>query len=165
MMTLVPAWAVDVLGGDVRTNGLLLSARGLGALIGALMIAALSHRGVRGRLWTIGSFALPLTMIVFSAARWVPASMLILVMVGWSFMVQVNTSNAMVQSRVPDELRGRVMSVFSLIFFGGMPLGSLLVGSLASQVGAPHTLVINACLLLVFAGFVALRLPFIREMK
>jgi len=165
MMTLVPAWAVDVLGGDVRTNGLLLSARGLGALIGALMIAALSHRGVRGRLWTIGSFTLPLTMIIFSAARWVPASMLILVMVGWSFMVQVNTSNAMVQSRVPDELRGRVMSVFSLIFFGGMPLGSLLVGSLASQVGAPQTLVINACLLLVFAGFVALRLPFIREMK
>jgi len=165
MMTLVPAWSVDVLGGDVRTNGLLLSARGLGALIGALMIAALSHRGVRGRLWTIGSFTLPLTMIIFSAARWVPASMLILVMVGWSFMVQVNTSNAMVQSRVPDELRGRVMSVFSLIFFGGMPLGSLLVGSLANHLGAPQTLVINACLLLAFAGFVALKLPFIREMK
>ena len=165
MMILVPAWSVDVLGGDVRTNGMLLSARGLGALIGALMIAALSHRGVRGRLWTIGSFTLPLTMIAFAAARWIPASLLILVLVGWSFMVQVNTSNAMVQSRVPDELRGRVMSVFSLIFFGGMPLGSLLVGSLASSLGAPQTLVVNALVLLCFAGFVALRLPFIREMK
>jgi len=165
MMTLVPAWSVDILGGDVRTNGLLLSARGLGAMIGALMIAALSHRGIRGRLWTIGSFTLPLTMIAFALARWVPVSMLILAATGWSFMVQVNTSNAMVQSRVPDELRGRVMSVFSLIFFGGMPLGSLWVGSLASRLGAPQTVIINACVLLIFAGIVVLRLPFIRKMK
>jgi MFS family permease len=165
MMTLVPAWAVDILGGDVKTNGLLLSARGLGALIGALMIAALSHKGIRGKLWTIGSITLPLTMIVFALARLVPVSMLILVGIGWSFMVQVNTSNAMVQSRVPDELRGRVMSVFSLIFFGGMPLGSLLVGTLAARLGAPQVVIINACLLLGFAMFVLLRLPFIRRLK
>ena len=165
MMTLIPAWAVSVLGGDVRTNGLLLSARGLGALIGALMIAWLSHRGIRGKLWTAGSFVLPITMIAFSLARWLPVSMLILVFTGWSFMVQVNTSNALVQSKVPDELRGRVMSVFTLIFFGGMPLGSLWVGSMASRLGAPMTVVINAVILIAFAGFVLLRLPFIRRLK
>ncbi|MBP1702553.1 MAG: major facilitator superfamily 1 [Chloroflexi bacterium] len=165
MMTLIPAWAVSVLGGDVRTNGLLLSARGLGALIGALMIAWLSHRGIRGKLWTAGSLVLPITMIAFSLARWLPVSMLILVFTGWSFMVQVNTSNALVQSKVPDELRGRVMSVFTLIFFGGMPLGSLWVGSMASRLGAPMTVVINAVILIAFAGFVLLRLPFIRRLK
>ena len=165
MMTLIPAWAVSVLGGDVRTNGLLLSARGLGALIGALMIAWLSHRGIRGKLWTAGSLVLPITMIAFSLARWLPFSMLILVFTGWSFMVQVNTSNALVQSKVPDELRGRVMSVFTLIFFGGMPLGSLWVGSMASRLGAPMTVVINAVILIAFAGFVLLRLPFIRRLK
>lgn len=165
MMTLIPAWAVSVLGGDVRTNGLLLSARGLGALIGALMIASLSHRGIRGKLWTAGSLVLPITMIAFSLARWLPVSMLILVFTGWSFMVQVNTSNALVQSKVPDELRGRVMSVFTLIFFGGMPLGSLWVGSMASRMGAPMTVVINAVILIAFAGFVLLRLPFIRRLK
>jgi len=143
----------------------LLSARGLGALIGALMIAWLSHRGIRGKLWTAGSLVLPITMIAFSLARWLPVSMLILVFTGWSFMVQVNTSNALVQSKVPDELRGRVMSVFTLIFFGGMPLGSLWVGSMASRLGAPMTVVINAVILIAFAGFVLLRLPFIRRLK
>ena len=165
MMTLIPAWAVSVLGGDVRTNGLLLSSRGLGALIGALMIAGLSHRGIRGKLWTAGSLVLPITMIAFSLARWLPVSMLILVFTGWSFMAQVNTSNALVQSRVPDELRGRVMSVFTLIFFGGMPLGSLWVGFMATRLGAPATVVLNAIILLGFAGFVFLRLPFIRRLK
>ena len=165
MMTLIPAWAVSVLGGDVRTNGLLLSSSGLGALIGALMIAGLSHRGIRGKLWTAGSLVLPITMIAFSLARWLPVSMLILVFTGWSFMAQVNTSNALVQSRVPDELRGRVMSVFTLIFFGGMPLGSLWVGFMATRLGAPATVVLNAIILLGFAGFVFLRLPFIRRLK
>jgi hypothetical protein len=80
------------------------------------------------------------------------------------FMVQVNTSNALVQSKVPDELRGRVMSVFTLIFFGAMPLGSLMVGALATRLGAPTTILINATALFCIAGLIWLRLPFVRRL-
>ncbi|MCB0230643.1 MAG: MFS transporter, partial [Anaerolineae bacterium] len=131
LVTLIPAWSVDVLGGDVRTNGALLAARGIGAVSGALMVAALGSRPIRGKLWTVGSFVMPLAMFAFAAARIVPVSMAMLVGVGWSFMVVANTSNSMVQTMVPDELRGRVMGVYTLMFFGGMPLGSLLIGSMA----------------------------------
>ena len=164
LVTLIPAWSVDVLGGDVRTNGALLAARGIGAVSGALMVAALGSRPIRGKLWTVGSFVMPLAMVAFAAARIVPVSMAMLVGVGWSFMVVANTSNSMVQTMVPDELRGRVMGVYTLMFFGGMPLGSLLIGSMAELLTEPVTLAINAAIVLLVAGIVWLRLPFIRKL-
>ncbi|MCB0235089.1 MAG: MFS transporter, partial [Anaerolineae bacterium] len=164
LVTLIPAWSVDVLGGDVRTNGALLAARGIGAVSGALMVAALGSRPIRGKLWTVGSFVMPLAMFAFAAARIVPVSMAMLVGVGWSFMVVANTSNSMVQTMVPDELRGRVMGVYTLMFFGGMPLGSLLIGSMAELLTEPVTLAINAAIVLLVAGIVWLRLPFIRKL-
>ncbi|MCB0251674.1 MAG: MFS transporter, partial [Anaerolineae bacterium] len=82
----------------------------------------------------------------------------------WSFMVVANTSNSMVQTMVPDELRGRVMGVYTLMFFGGMPLGSLLIGSMAELLTEPVTLAINAAIVLLVAGIVWLRLPFIRKL-
>lgn len=164
LMTLLPAWAANVLNGDAKTYGLLLSGRGVGALIGALMIASLGRRNVRGRLWTIGNLSMPVMMIIFSALRVFPLSMAAIILIGWGFMVQVNTSNAMVQTQVEDHLRGRVMSIFTLIFFGGMPIGSLIAGEMAGRFGEPLALVINSLALLIFAVFVWLRLPFIRKL-
>ncbi len=77
--TLLPAWAVEVLGGDATTNGLLQSARGAGSLLGALMIAALGHLGQRGRWLTIGMFVYPLLLLVFAAVRSVPLSFMVLI--------------------------------------------------------------------------------------
>ncbi|MFZ2361303.1 MAG: MFS transporter [Anaerolineae bacterium] len=165
LVTLFPAWSVNVLGGDVRTNGLLLSARGLGAMSGALMIASLGQRAARGRLWTIGSFVLPVAMAAFAAARWLPLSLVLLVGMGWGFMVVANSSNALVQTRVPDELRGRVMSVFTLTFFGGMPLGSLLAGAMAQRIGEPITVLINASVVLLASSLIWWRLPYIRKLR
>lgn len=159
MMTLVPAWAVDVLGGDVQTNGLLLSARGVGALAGALLVAWIGLRWSRGKLWTIGNLMLPLSILIFARVTWLPLSLLVMVFVGWSFMVQANTSNALVQSQVTDQIRGRVMSVYTLIFQGMYPLGSLLVGSVAERLSPPTALTINGVLLLAFAVGVLLFLP------
>ena len=164
LMTLIPAWSVDVLGGDVRTNGALLAARGLGAVVGALMVAALGSRPVRGKLWTVGSFVMPLSMLAFAAARLVPISLALLVGVGWSFMVVANTSNAMVQTMAPDELRGRVMGIYTLMFFGGMPLGALWVGTMAEAVNEPVTLAVSAGLLLLVAVGIWWRLPNIRRL-
>jgi predicted MFS family arabinose efflux permease len=141
---LTPSSARSSLHGDVRTNGLLLSARGLGAVMAALVIAALSRREVRGKLWAMGSVCVPLALLVFGVSRWLPLSLLAMAAVGWGFMSQANTSNAIVQIRVPDELRGRVMAIYTLIFFGAMPVGSLLIGGVAARIGEPPTVLMGA---------------------
>jgi MFS family permease len=163
MATLIPAWSTDILGGDAKTNGFLMSARGLGSLVGALMIASMSRRQFRGKLWTIASFALPLLMFAFAGVRSVPLAMLIMAGNGWAFISLNNTTNAMVQTQVPDDLRGRVMGIYTLVFFGSMPIGSLMAGNLADEVGAPLALVIFAILLLLFALYIFWRKPEMRK--
>ncbi len=165
MLNLLPAWATDILHGDVTTNGLLVSARGLGSLISALMLAYLGTRKGRGKLWTVGYFVMPVTLFIFAWVRWLPLSLLTLVGVGWGFMMVSNNSNAIVQSLVPDALRGRVMGVYILVFFGCMPLGSLLAGALAEKIGEPLSVMIGAVLLLAFAVAAWFFLPKIRHQE
>jgi MFS family permease len=162
--TLLPAWAVEVLGGDATTNGLLQSARGAGSLLGALMIAAFAYVGRRGRWLTTGLFVFPISLLLFSAVRWVPLSLLMLVGVGWGSMVLFNIANSLVQTHVSDELRGRVMSIYTLTFFGGMPLGALWSGTLAGFIGAPATVVVSALLVLTFAGLFWVFVPSLRRL-
>jgi MFS family permease len=163
LMTLLPAWSADILNGNATTYGLLLSARGIGALIGALMIASLSSRNVRGKLWMVGNLTMPVLMAAFALARWIPLSTALIIIIGWSFMVQVNTSNAIVQTQVEDHMRGRVMSIYTLIFFGAMPLGALLVGYMADKIGEANTLLIDALILMAFALFVYIKMSFLRK--
>ena len=164
MMTLMPAWASSVLHGDVRTNGWLLSARGVGSLAGALMIAYLGGRNIRGKIWAIGSILMPIGLILFGTLKILPVSLLMLVVIGWSFMAVLNTTNAMIQSWVPDALRGRVMSVHILIFMGTAPIGSLLAGTLAEKLGEPTTVLINAGVLLVVTWLVIFLRPSMRQL-
>jgi MFS family permease len=163
MMNLLPAWAKDVLHGDVRTNGWLVSARGLGSLISALMLAYWGARKLRGRLWTYGAFIMPVMLFVFAFIRWLPLSLVTLLGVGWGFMMVTNNSQAIVQSLVPDALRGRVMGVYTLVFFGSMPIGSLLAGTIAQWIGEPVTIMVGATLLLVLALTAWVFLPDIRR--
>jgi len=128
-----------------------------------LMVAALGGVIVRGKLLTLGSLIMPLTLLAFSAVRWLPLSLLTLVGVGWGFMVFANSSNALLQSQVPDELRGRVMSIFTLAFFGLMPVGALLAGSAAAWIGEPRTVALAALVLLVFGFFVWVKVPQLRS--
>jgi MFS family permease len=163
-VTLMPAWAVAVLGGDVTTNGFLQSARGIGAVVGALTVAYLGSGGMRGRLLTLGSVIFPILLLAFSFLRWLPLSLLALVGVGWGFMVFINLSNSLVQTNTPDELRGRVMSIFTLSFFGLFPLGSLLAGEAAAILGEPLTVALSAATMLGFAVMVFLRFPEMRRL-
>ncbi len=165
LLALLPAWSVNILHGDVRTNGLLLSARGLGALVGSLMIASLAHRTRRGSIWTLGSLLMPAMLALFGFSRWLPLSLVAMTGVGWSFMTQANTSNALVQSIVPDELRGRVMSVYMLVFFGAMPLGALFAGQMAAQLGETWTVLVNTAVLALAAAYLYVRLPFLRQLQ
>jgi MFS family permease len=163
-MALLPAWSVEILGGDAATNGWMLSARGLGSLVGALLIASLGSAVFRGRLLTLGTFMLPIILLVFTFVHWLPLALILLVGIGFAFIAINNSSNALVQLQVRDELRGRVMGVYIMIFFGAMPLGSLYAGSTAAWLGEPATILLSALILICFAGFVYWRFPKMRQL-
>jgi MFS family permease len=163
--TLLPAWAVSVMGGDAPTNGLLQSARGAGSLLGALMIASMGHLLRRGRWLTIGTIVYPTVLLLFAAAHTLPLSLIVLVGVGWGGMIVFNLANTLVQSHVPNELRGRVMSIYSLTFFGGMPLSALWAGALANWIGAPLAITVGAAVLLGCAGLFWLLAPQLRQLS
>jgi MFS family permease len=163
-MTLIPAWAVRVLAGDATTNGWLLSARGLGALSGGVMIASLGRFKLKGRLLTLGMFFLPVMLIAFSCARWLPLSLIALIGIGWSFMVLFNTLNALIQTLVVDELRGRVVSIYTMCIFALMPLGALLAGWVAEAIGEPITVFLSAIISLAFAILVIIRVPLLHRL-
>jgi MFS family permease len=164
-VTLLPAWAVKILGGDATTNGFLQSARGIGSLMGALMIASVAHLNVKGKVLTLGSFLFPSLLLVWSVTRWLPLSLLVLVGVGWAMMLVLNISNILGQLHVPDELRGRVMSIYSLSFFGMFPLGALLSGTVAEMIGEPTTVALGALVTIAFGGVLWLYVPQLRALE
>ena len=163
--TLFPAWSVTILGGGPDTNGYLQSARGVGSLIGALMIASLGRFRFKGKLLMLGSFVFPILLLGFAVARWLPLSLLMLVGVGWGFMILLNTANALVQTLVPDELRGRVMGIYTLGFFGMMPLGALLAGAVAEIANEPITVILGALIMLGFAVWLWRHVPQLRALE
>ena len=160
--TLVPAWAVNVLGGGPQMNGLLYSARGVGSLLGALLIASLGRFTFRGKLVMAGAFVYPLFFLVFSFARSVPLSLITLVIVGAGVIMVLNLCNAIVQTIAPDYLRGRIMGVYSLIFFGFLPIGSLWTGFLAETWNEPVAVAVNAVLCIGVAAGVYWKVPEVR---
>lgn len=165
LMTLLPAWAVKILGGDVTTNGLLVSARAVGAVIGGLLIAAYGSRRFRGKMWAASSFLLPLMIVGFALTRWIPLSLLMLLGMGLALVNMLNNSNALVQSRVPDALRGRVMGLYSLMFMGGGPVGALMVGLMADRTSEPVAAMVCAFVLLLFACVIWVIRPEVRAME
>jgi MFS family permease len=162
-ITLLPAWAVSVLHGDVTTNGLLLSARGIGAVIGGLVIAAVVSRRGRGKWWAVSSLVMPMGMIAFSLTRDLTLSLFLMAISGFTMVTMMNNSNAMVQSHVPDDLRGRVMGFYSLMFMGGGPLGSLLAGTLADRTSPVFTFISCAVVMLIYASIIWFLRPEIRK--
>ncbi|MCX7031592.1 MAG: MFS transporter, partial [Spirochaetes bacterium] len=163
-VTLLPAWAVNVLGGDASTNGLLQSARGAGALLAALGIASLGRFRGRGRLLTAGSLAFPVVLVGLSFTRSLPLSLAGLFLAGAAFITMFNLANVLVQTLVPDAVRGRVMAVYNLAFLGMAPLGSLFVGAAAERFGEPSTLLVFALASLACTGGIALAVPSLRRL-
>ena len=157
--TLIPAWAVNILHGNATTSGFLISARALGSLGAALFIASLGRFHFRGKLLALGSFAFPVLMIVFAFLRVHGLAFLFLFGAGFSIILVFNLSNSIVQTLAPDHLRGRIMAIYSLTFFGSMPLGALLIGSMAERLGEPPAVVINSLTALLFCGLMFLAGP------
>jgi MFS family permease len=162
---LMPAFAVDVLQVGEAGLGMLNAAVGAGALIAALTVASLSHSRYKVRQLAVGSLLYPVALIGFALSRSFPIALAFLCLVGFAFISQNATSNTLVQSIVPDELRGRVMSVYSLLFFGTAPFGSLLAGGLAQAFSPTFAVVAGAVLTLAFALFVFLTVPSLRSLE
>jgi MFS family permease len=162
---LLPAWAVKVLGGDATTNGWLQSARGVGALIGALLIASLGCFDFKGRLLIFGSFVFPLLVLAFSLVRWLPLSLAVLIGTGVAVIFIFNLANSLVQTLVRDELRGRVMGIYSLTFFGFLPVGALWIGTMAQRFGETAAVLMNAGIMLLLCSAIAISVPELRRLK
>jgi MFS family permease len=159
---LMPVFAQSILHGGAETLGLLMGCSGLGALGGALTLATRS--GVRGLgRWVMAAAAsFGIALILFSYSRQLALSAVLLVPVGASMMVQMAASNTLIQSMVPDALRGRVMAVYSMMFMGMAPFGALWAGTVAERIGAPATVAIGGVVCLVAAAVFGARLPALR---
>lgn len=163
--TLIPAWAVSILKGNATTNGLMQSARGFGAMASALLIASLGRFKFRGKLLTFGSFAFPALLIVFSFIRSTPLALVGLFCVGFSLILIFNLANASVQTLTPGSLRGRVMSVYSFVFFGFMPIGALFIGWMATKFSEPSAILVNSVITLAYAGILVIFMPKLRRLE
>ncbi len=157
--TLMPAYAVDVLRVGETGLGLLTTSVGVGALAGSLTVASLGHMRRKGRLLLAGSCLFPTMLLGFAFSRSFPLSMALLAAAGFGFVLQNTTSNTIVQMLVPDPLRGRVMAVYTLTFFGTMPFGSLLVGIIAQILGPTASVAIGAAFTLACALWILLTQP------
>jgi MFS family permease len=161
--TLIPAWSVNVLGGGAGISGLLFSARGAGALLGALFIASLGRNIMRGKLLMAGSFLFPVLLFSLAFSRQLPLSLLLLAGAGVGTILVNNLSNALVQTSTPERLRGRVMGTYIWIFFGCMPLGALWSGIIAGRLGEPAAVMINSAIAFLFALGIWVLYPRLRE--
>ena len=159
---LMPMFAGSILHGGAHTLGFLMAASGVGALTGAVTLAARRTVVGLGRVIPIATTAFGAGLIAFSASRFFWLSMLLLVITGYGMMQQMAASNTILQTIVPDDKRGRVMSFYSIAFQGVTPFGSLFAGMVADRIGAPPTLAIGGALCLAAAGWFASHLPSIR---
>ncbi len=162
-LTLLPAWAVKILHGNATTNGLLQSSRGLGALIAALIIASLGKFKFHGKLLMFGAFMLPVSLLLFSLITWEPLSIIILIGVGMSLVLVYNLANAIVQTAVPNRIRGRIMSIYSLTFLGTMPIGSLMMGAFAQKFGEQATALAGGLVVMVGAALIFYLVPLLKK--
>lgn len=140
---LMPIFADQILHGGARGLGVLMGASGVGALAGTLTLAAKREVRGLGRWISFASAGFGVSMICFALSRSFPLSVAMLVPVGFSMMLQMSSSNTLIQTMVPDVLRGRVMAVYSMMFMGMAPIGALLAGAIAHRIGAPHTVALG----------------------
>ena len=160
---LMPVFARDVFHGDSRKLGFLVAMSGVGALTGAIYLAG--RKKVIGLenliMLNTASFGLAIIAVSFCRNLWL--AMFFILAAGFSMMVQMASSNTILQTVVDDDKRGRVMSFYTMAFMGTMPFGSLFAGTLATKIGAPATLLIGGVCCVIGALLFSGKLPVLRE--
>lgn len=160
---LMPAVATRVLGGGPHTLGFLMAASGLGALCGTLYLASRTSVLGLGRVIVLASAGFGLGLIAFSRSHEFWLSFAILIPTGLGMMVEMAASNTVLQTVVDEDKRGRVMSFFTMAFFGTVPFGSLFAGVMADRFGAPNTIAFGGAACIVGALLFLRALPELRR--
>lgn len=162
--TVLPAFIDKALGLDAAAFGTINAMSGIGAVSAAFLIAQFGNRGFRGPWlkWAIMIF--PVILICFSLARSYPLSLLLAVLLGVGFMMTFTLLNTLLQTQVADEMRGRVLSLYTLTFFGFSPFGNLAIGSVSEWIGITQTLVISAIICFILVAIILARTPSVRQL-
>ncbi len=163
VMVLMPVMARDVLGLGAVEYGWMMSSVGLGALVGALSLAAFGHRYRRGRVLGRASVAFGVLVVLFAFSRSLPLGLALLALNGFAMLTTTALTNTLLQTIAPDELRGRVVSVFALAFLGLSPFGALQAGFVAERLGAAIALGIGGVVCVVVAGLGIVRSDVLRD--
>jgi predicted MFS family arabinose efflux permease len=153
VLTFLPIFAQKVFHEGADTYSHLMAFSGAGSIVGALLVAWLGKYKKMGPTALVVQAAYGVLIIAFAVSRTLWLSDLLLFLTGAALMVVFSTVTSLVQLIAPNEMRGRVMSIYMLAFRGGMPLGSLVSGWLATSLGAPTVIGINGALLVLVAAY------------
>jgi MFS family permease len=163
-LILMPVFARDVLAAGSQGFGFLQSAGGLGGLCGALAVAYFSRSRRKGMQATGGAIVFGILLIIFALSKSYPLSLALACALGIASQFYITTINAILQVNMPDQLRGRVMSIYGLAW-ELMPVGGLMAGAIAEYAGAPAAVVVGGAFVAVMALVVAMLLPNMRRLE
>lgn len=164
IQVLMPVFAKEIFHGGAHTLGFLMAFFGIGALAGALYLA--SRKSIHGyyRNITIAASIFGFGLIAFSLSNILWLGMILLLFTGFGMMVQMTSSNTIIQTIVDDDKRGRVMSFYTMAFMGMVPFGNLLGGTMADAFGVKTTVIVGGLICITSASIFSSRLPKVREM-
>jgi MFS family permease len=158
-MVLLPIFATQVLHGGPATLGWLTGASGIGALVSALSLAVRKSIVGLTRMLQIAAAMLGCALMLFGLSHTLWLSLALMVLAGFGLIQVASVSNTIIQSLVPEDKRARVMSYYTMAFFGAAPFGSLLAGALAHWIGAPHTVILTGAFCVAGSLWFTLELP------
>jgi MFS family permease len=162
--TVLPAFVEKVLHQGAMAYGWVNAASGLGAVSGALLLAHRVSHGRRGQLLVLTNIAFPLILIAFAFTSFYPLSLVLAYGLGVGFMLQFTSINTLLQTRVDDKFRGRVMGLYTITFFGFAPFGNLMIGALGEKIGLSFAMTLFAICSLVLSRLVLIKTPEVQRL-
>ena len=162
--TILPAFVVKVLQHDAAAFGALNTSAGIGAIITAFLIARSGDNGRRGHWLALSAIAFPIVLCLFALNTFYPLALVLMVFIGMGFMSQFTLINTLLQTNINNEMRGRVMSLYTLTFFGFAPFGNLAMGAVAESWGLSEAIVGSALIALVLSALVLAKVPQLRQL-
>ncbi len=160
--TLIPVYAKDIFHGTASTFGVIDSVIGLGAFTGAIFLASLKPGSNLRKILAVNTFVFGLGLVLFSHAMYYPLALVFAMIAAFGMMSQITISNTLIQTVVDPSMRGRVVSIYAMAFFGMQPLGGLLIGFISQHIGVENTVLMEGCIALIIGAF---HINFLRKRK